>query len=434
MGLGDGIKKIFTKIKNAIFLDKKELDEIIKDFQKVLIESDVDVELVSEISKNIKKKFLETELKNIEKKEMLIKLIYDEIVNILGEKKHELEIKKNDKVLLIGLYGSGKTTTSVKLAYYYSKKGLKTCVISLDVHRPAAQEQLEQFAAKAGIKAFINKEEKDPLKIWKNFEDQLKKFDVIFIDSAGRDALNEELIKEIKDICELIKPEHILLIIPADIGQAARKQAEFFNKAIKIDGAILTRMDGTAKAGGALASCKVANCKVYFIGVGEKFNDIELFDPKRYVSRILGLGDLDSLIEKIKLSLGEEKIEIKKEDKFTLVDFYNQILAIQKIGPFKKIIELIPGMGNINIPSSLLDIQEKKIKHWKYAIDSMTKEERENPEILDSSRIARISKGSHVPINEIKEMLKNYKIIKEFIGKEIDEKKITKLAKRFRII
>lgn len=433
MGLAEGIKKIFTKIKNTIFLDKKELDEIIKDFQKVLIESDIDVELVNEITKNIKKKILESDLKNIEKKELLTKLIYDEIINILGEKKHELEIKKGDKILLIGLYGSGKTTTTVKLAFYYSKKGFKTCVISLDTHRPAAQEQISQFAKKANIKYFIDINEKDPIKIWKKFEDKLKYYDVIFIDSAGRDALNEDLINEIKIINKEIKPTHTLIVIPADIGQAAKKQAEYFTKALNIDGVILTRMDGTAKAGGALASCKIANCKVYFIGVGEKVNEIELFDPKKYVSRILGLGDLESLIEKIKIVSEEKKVETKKEEKFSLLDFYEQITTMQKIGPFRKIIEFVPGIGNINIPPTLLDMQEKKIKHWKYAIDSMTPEERENPEILDSSRIARISKGSHVPVNEIKEMLKQYKILKEFVGSKIDEKKIMKLARRFRL-
>jgi len=438
MGFADGIKKVFTKIKNAMFLDKKELDSIIKELQKTLIASDVDVGLVLEITRKIKSKVLESDLKNIEKRELLTKLIYDEIVKILGESKYELKLEKNDKVLLIGLYGSGKTTTTVKLAFYYAKRGFKTAVVGLDVHRPAASEQLEQYAKKVNIKAFTDAKEKDPVKIWKKFEKELSKYDIVFIDSAGRDAMDKELIEEIKKIAKEIKPSHTLLIIPADIGQAAKKQAEFFSKALNIDGVILTRMDGTAKAGGALSSCKEVNAKVYFIGVGEKPNDIEIFDPKKYVARILGLGDLESLLEKIQLSVGEKekkKIEERlKEGKFTLVDFYEQIKAMQKMGSLRKLMEFIPGLSNMKIPSSLIDVQEKKLKHWKYAIDSMTPEERENPEIINSSRLSRISRGSHVPISEIKELLKQYKVLKEFLGGGIDEKKMQRLARKFRFL
>ncbi|MEM1535365.1 MAG: signal recognition particle receptor subunit alpha [Candidatus Pacearchaeota archaeon] len=446
MGFKEGLRALFNRIRNAIMLNKAELDAIIKDFEKTLIESDVDVELVLELEKKIKANVMKENLKAIEKKDLLTKLIYEELINILGEKAHELKLNKG-KILLIGLYGSGKTTTAVKLANYYAKRGLRTAVISLDVHRPAAQEQLEQFAAKAGIKAFVNKEERDPLKIWKDFEPKLKKFDLVFIDSAGRDALNDELIKEIKAIYELIKPEHTLLVIPADIGQAAKKQATFFAKAIPIEGIILTRMDGTAKAGGALASCKEAGAKVYFIGVGEKVNDIEHFDPAQYVSRLLGLGDLKSLLEKIQLSLGEEEkktVEAVKEGKFSMSEFYEQISAMQKLGPLSKIMEFIPGLSGMKIPQGLIDVQEKKLKHWKAAIDSMTKAERERPEIIDSSRLNRISRGSHVPISEIKDLLKQYKLVKEFVvgvgggsglSKELiqamDEKKLAKLAKRF---
>ncbi|MCM8804931.1 MAG: signal recognition particle receptor subunit alpha [Candidatus Omnitrophica bacterium] len=430
MGLKEGLKAIFNRIKNAVFLDKAELDGIIKELEKTMLASDVDVSLVMNLSQEIKRRALREDLKTLEKKELLTKFIYDEIIKILGEKNYELKLEKGSKVLLIGLYGCGKTTTTVKLANFYSKQGFKTCVVGLDVHRPAAQEQLEQLARKNNIKAFVSKES-DPIKIWKNYENEIKKFDIAFIDSAGRDALDENLIKEIKNIYNFILPTYVLLIIPADIGQIAKKQAEFFSKAIKIDGIVLTRMDGTAKAGGALASCKQANAKVYFIGVGEKINDIERFDPKQYVSRLLGLGDLQSLLEKIRITLGEkEKKAIVSEDKFTLLNFYEQICAMQKLGSFKKLLDFIPGLSNMNIPSGLIDIQEKKLKQWKAAIDSMTKLERESPEIITGSRLSRISKGSHVPISEIKELLRQYKLVKEF-STGISEKKISKLAKRF---
>jgi len=442
MSFKEGLKSVFNRIKNAIFLDKSEIDGIIKELQKALIASDVDVELVFSLTKAVKEAALKENIKAVEKKELLTKLIYDEIIKILGEKGYELKLEKGSRILLIGLYGSGKTTTTVKLAYYYAKRGLKTCVIGLDVHRPAAPEQLEQYAKKSNIKSFILKDEKDPIKIWKAYKDEIKKFDAVFIDSAGRDALDEKLINEIKKIYKEIAPTTTLLVIPGDLGQGARKQAEFFSKALRIDGIILTRMDGTAKAGGALASCKQANAKVYFIGVGEKVNDIESFEPDSYVSRLLGLGDLKSLLERVQLSLGEKekaKIETRlKEGKFTLLDLYEQLTAMQKMGSLKKIMEFIPGLSSMKLPPGLIDVQEKRLTHWKYAIDSMTKAERENPEIITSSRLARISKGSNVPISEIKELLKQHKLVKEFfVGAKsggFDEKKIAKMAKRFRFI
>jgi len=431
MSLKESLRGIFNRIKNAVLIDKKEIDEIIKDLQKALISSDVDTNLTISLCKEIRDLALREDLKSVDKRELLTKLVYEKLINLLGEKAYELKLEKGDRVLLIGLYGSGKTTTTIKLANYYAKKGFKTCVVGLDVHRPAAHEQLLQYAKNTSVKVFSD--DKDPIKIWKNFEHQIKKFDIVFIDSAGRDALNEDLIKEIKEIYNEIKPTHVLLIIPADIGQAAKKQAEFFSKALNIDGIVLTRMDGTAKAGGALASCKQTNAKVFFIGVGEKVNDIERFDPKSYLQRILGLGDLESLIEKIKLSI--EKPKPKQKEDFTLVDFYEQIKQMQNLGPLKKIMEFIPGISGLKIPTQLLDLQEQKIKRWGYAIDSMTKEERENPDIIDSSRLNRISKGSHVPVSEIKEMLKQYKLVKEFVGKgkgmAFDEKTLLKLKRRF---
>ena len=440
MGLKESLVGIFNRIKNAVLLDKKELDGIIKELQKVLISSDVDVELVLEIGKKIRAEALKEDLSVIEKKELLTKLIYQELLNIIGKEGHELKLGKGNKVLLIGLYGSGKTTTTVKLANYYTKKGFKCCVVGLDVHRPAAPEQLAQYAKKANIHFFVS-DEKDPIKIWNDVKEKIGKFDIVFIDSAGRDALDTNLIDEIKKIYAEVKPTHVLLVISGDIGQAAKKQAEFFAKAINIDGIVLTKMDGTAKAGGALASCKQANAKVYFIGVGEKVNDIEKFDPKQYLSRLLGLGDLKTLLEKIQISIDEserKKLEESlKKKKFTLIDFYSQISAMQKVGPLKSIIEFIPGISKLPLPTNLIEVQEQKLKRWKYAIDSMTKQERENPEIINSSRLSRISKGSHVPVSEIKELLKHYKLMNEFFSeklKDFDEKQLQKLYKRFRFL
>ena len=264
--LSSAIKKATDKIANAIFLDKNLVNSIIKDLQRSLIEADVNVQLVLEITQKIKKSALDERLKGIEKKEHIIKLLHDELRAILGEKKElKIDSKKQNSFMRLGLYGSGKTTTISKLALYYSKRGSKVCAIGLDVHRPAASIQLKQLCDKLNIACFIKPEEKNPAKIWKEYEKELEKYELVLIDTAGRDALEEELIKEIKSISKIAKPTEILLVIPADIGQTAKKQAVAFKSAVPITGVIITRMDSTAKAGGALTACYEAKVPVVLI-------------------------------------------------------------------------------------------------------------------------------------------------------------------------
>ena len=443
--LGAVLKKTMERLAGAIFIDKKIIDEIIKDLKYSLLEADVDIKIVNELCEKIRKKAQE-KISGLEKKEHIIKLIHDELVEILGKEEHELKIdkkKKPFKIMLLGLYGSGKTTTAAKLGFYYTKRGYKTALIGLDVHRPAAPEQLEQMAKKANLSYFIDKEEKQAGKIWKKFESKINKYNLVIIDTAGRDVLSNALINELKALYREIKPDIVILVMPADIGKAASKQAQGFNKAGKIDGIIITRLDGTAKGGGALVSCAETNAKVLFVGTGEKLYDIEVFDPSSFVSRLLGMGDLKALIEKAKLAIEEKehkKIKTRLEEgKFTLTDLYDQIKAMQSMGPLGKIAEMIPGLGIVKTKMpNLFDIQESKMKKWRYAIDSMTEEERENPEILTSNRIARISKGSNVSTSDIRELIKQYKLVKEFMGKgkslepgHLDKKTLQKLAKKF---
>ena len=240
--LSSALKKTTDRIANAIFLDKELVDSIIKDLQRALIEADVNVQLVKEISQKLKKVALEERIKGIEKKEHLIKILHEELLNILGEKK-EITLKKSNRIMLVGLYGSGKTTTISKLALYYSKRGKKVCAIGLDVHRPAAAEQLKQSCTKLNIPVFISPEEKNPSKIWKKYEKELDKYELVLIDTAGRDSLEEDLIKEIKSINKLVKPTETILCITADIGQTAKKQAQAFKDALDITGVIITKMD-----------------------------------------------------------------------------------------------------------------------------------------------------------------------------------------------
>jgi|TARA_B100001971_G_scaffold131010_1_gene120921 signal recognition particle subunit SRP54 len=442
--IGNSLRQGIKKISNAIFIDKKLIDEIIKDLQRSLIEADVNVELVFALSQKIKKLAYDETIKGIDKKEQLITLIHDEILNLLGSKK-SLDLQKKASIMFLGLYGAGKTTTIAKLGLYYSKRGKKVALLGLDTQRPAAMDQLEQMAKKAKIPALIDKKEKDPIKIIKTYEKELKKYDLILIDTAGRDGLNEELIKEIEKLNKKLKPTYRILVMPADIGQTAKTQSEEFQKALSIDGVIITRMDGTSKAGGALTACKETKAPVFFIGVGEQIHEIEVFDPESFIQRLLGMGDLEALIEKVKSATDEkqqQRIEDRlKEGKFTLLDLYSQLEQMNKIGSLDKLMGMVPGMSAAKVPKDLLEKQESKMKHWKNQISSMTEEEMENPEILEkeTSRISRIAKGSGTTTTELRELLKQYKMLKEMMGMQgdlaegkIDQKTMMKMAKKFK--
>ncbi|MEM4331059.1 MAG: signal recognition particle receptor subunit alpha [Candidatus Pacearchaeota archaeon] len=447
--ISNAISNSLKKITNSIFVDKKLVDSVIKELQRALIESDVDVGLVLDLTKKIKEISLKENIKDIDKKEQIIALLHEKLKEIVGEGR-QIKIDKKTKILFLGLYGSGKTTTIAKVGFYFSKRGKKVCALGLDTQRAAAMDQLEQMCEKAKIECFVDKEEKEPTNIIKKYKEKLENFDLVLIDSAGRDALNEELIKEIKKIDKLIKPDYRILVISADIGQAAKKQAEEFQKALSIDGVIITKMDGTAKAGGALTACAQTKAPIFFIGTGEKIYDIEVFDSESFISRILGMGDLKTLIDKVHSAIDEKqqkRIEEKlKEGKLTLEDFYEQIDSMNQIGSFDKLLSLIPGFSSASdkISKEELEKQQEKIKRWKYAIQSMTKEERENPDLLEkqTTRIQRISKGSGVTTSEIKEMLKQYKIMRDLIKSQsslegfeegkINKKLMMRIAKKFK--
>lgn len=443
--LGKVLKKTTNKIANAIFLDKNLVDQIIRDLQRALIEADVNIILVKQLSDKIKKTALDERIKEIDKKEHIIKLLHDELIKILGKYK-QLELKeKQNKIMLLGLYGAGKTTTIAKLGNWFAKRGKKVALVGLDVHRPAAKEQLKQLGEKNNLNVFVDMEENDALKTYKKFKKDLKKYDLVLIDTAGRHDLDKELIKEIKDLNKEIKPTETILIMPADIGQVAKEQAKQFQNALNISGVIITRMDSSAKAGGALTACAETNAPVYFIANGEKINDLEEFNPESFLSRLLGMGDLQSLIEKIKSVTDEnkqKKLQKKLEEgKLSLEDVIEQVKSMNELGGFGKIKSMIPGLGKAKIPDEALENQEKKVKKWEHLIKSMTKEERENPEIFDkeNSRIARVAKGSGVNNSDVKALLKQYKILQEMMGegenmdlsKGMNQKQMQKLMKKF---
>ncbi len=437
--LGSSLKQTLRKIAGSVFVDEKLINELIKDIQRALLHSDVNVKLVFELTKVIKERALKEEAPSgMTKKEHLINIVYEELVKFLGEKQSEIKVdKKPFKIMMVGLFGSGKTTTIGKLAKYFQKRGHKVATIGLDVHRPAAPEQLEQISKQINVPCFIIKEEKDPIKVYKQFESEFNKYDIVIIDTAGRDALSEVLIKEIKNLYELIKPDENLLVISADIGQAAQKQAEVFHENAAITGVVVTKMDGTAKGGGALSACAATSAPIKFIGVGEKIDDLESFNPPGFVGRLLGMGDIEALLEKAKEAITEERAEDlgKKflKGEFNLIDLYEQMQAMSKMGSLSKLIEMIPGMGQLKLPKETIQVQEEKLKKWRRAMDSMTKEELENPEIISGKRIERIAKGAGISAKEVRELIKQYrqskKLVKMMKGKKGD---LSKLMKQFK--
>lgn len=435
--LGSSLKETLSKVAKAIFVDEKLINELVKEIQKALLQADVNVKLVFELTKNIKDRALKEEApKTLTKKEHLIKIVYEALVKFLGEEKKGIDIQKKKpfKVMMVGLYGVGKSTTIGKLAKYYSKRGYKICSLGLDVWRPAAPEQLEQVCKPINVPCFVEKGEKDPIKIYKKYLNEISKFDICFIDTAGRDKLSDELIKELEKIYKLIMPDENLLVISADIGQAAQSQAEQFHKSAHITGVLITKMDGTAKAGGALSACAATGAPVKFLGVGEKVDDLEEFDPKRFVGRLLGMGDIESLLEKAKEAISEEEAKDlgKKllKGEFNLVDLYLQMEAMSKMGPLGKVMEMIPGMGQLKIPKEALQVQEGKLKTWKYIMNSMTKEELEDPDIISGTRIDRIAKGAGVSGADVRDLLKQYKQSKKMIKLMKGGKGMEKMMKR----
>jgi signal recognition particle subunit SRP54 len=435
--LGSSLKDTLSKIAKSVFVDDKLINELVKDIQRALLQSDTNVQLVFDLSQKIKDRAKEKTLPGLTKKEQLVNIVYEELTNFLGKKTVELKIKKKPtQIMLVGLFGSGKTTTAGKLAKFYKKRGYKVALIQTDTWRPAAYDQLEQLSMQVGVNFYGIKGEKNPLKIYKKFSSELKKHDVVLVDTAGRDALSKELIAELNELNKLVKPEERLLVISSDLGQAAQNQAEAFHDACEINGVIVTKLEGTAKGGGALSACSVTKAPIKFLGVGEKVDDLELYHPQRFVSRLIGMGDLETLLEKAKEVISEEEAKDLGEKflkgDFNLIDLYQQMVSLKKMGSLKKLIEMIPGFSQLQLPKEMLDVQEGKLEQWKIAMDSMTKKELEEPDTISADRIDRISHGSGIKVSVIRELLKQYRQSKKMMKMVKGEKDINKMMKKMK--
>ena len=425
--LTNKLESILSKLKKAPSLNEEQVDSGLKEIRLALLEADVALPVVKEFIEKIKPKAIGQEIiRSTSPGQMLVKIVYDELVNFLGEKNKELNLNAVPPVciLLVGLQGSGKTTSAAKLAKLVETKyNKKVFLVSLDVYRPAAQEQLKVLAETNQINHLPIMEGQQPLDITNRAINaaKLNGSDVIIFDTAGRTQIDLMMMNEIKQIKELLKPTETILVADSLTGQIAATVAKEFDAAVDISSIILTRVDGDGRGGAALSMKHITNKPIKYIGVGEKIDDLELFYPDRIANRILGMGDIVSLVEKASQGLDEEKIkkaeEQFKKGLFTLDDYLAQLRQMKKMGGMEGVLSLLPGVSKIKQQMENASIDEKIITTNEAIILSMTKKEREDPKVINGSRKKRIAAGAGADISTINKLLKQFKMMTEMMKK-----------------
>jgi signal recognition particle subunit SRP54 len=411
--LGKSLTNTMKKLAGMTVIDEKTIKEVVKDIQRALIQSDVNINLVLKLSKRIEDRSLnEKPPKGITPREHVITIVYEEMVNLLGSEPHELDINnKPFKIMFLGLQGSGKTTTIGKLCRFLQKKGFSPAVVSTDTWRPAAYEQLKQLTEEMQISLYGDPENKDAVDLAEKGLKKFKNQKIIIFDTAGRHKEEKDLLDEMKKLSSVIEPNEAMLVIDGTIGQQAGEQAKAFASTTNVGSIVITKLDGSAKGGGALSAVAEIGAPIKFIGTGERLDDFEVFDPERFISRLLGMGDIRSLIEKAEEVVDEdvaaETMNAMLSGKFTIKDMENQFEMMNKMGPMKQIMNMIPGLGG-KIPKEASQMTENKINKYKIIMSSMNDYEKENPKVIKQSRVLRISKGAGVKNEEVKELLKYY--------------------------
>jgi signal recognition particle subunit SRP54 len=414
--LYDALKKVFK----ASVVDEATVKELVRDIQRALLQADVNVKLVLDISKRIEDRALQEKVPpGISRREHVIKVVYEELTRFLGDKAVPLKFEpgKRRVIMLVGIQGSGKTTVAAKLARYLQKRGLKPALVCADTFRPGAYAQLQQLATRINVPIYGDPKAKDAVKVVTEGLRQYGDRDVIIVDTSGRHKEEQELIKEMKVLERSIKPDEVMLVIDGTIGQQALAQAKAFNEATPIGSILVTKLDGSARGGGALSAVAATGAPIKFIGTGEKTEDIEAFVPSRFVGRLLGMGDLETLLDKVKeaeITVPEKKAKAIMSGKFTLTDMYEQFEAMKGMGTFKKLFKMIPGMS-YKIPDDMLNMAEGRLEKWRVLIQSMTPQERDNPKIFNSSRMKRVARGSGTSEKDVKELLKQYIMMRRML-------------------
>ncbi len=418
--LGNRFQSIFKKVRGQSKLTESNIKDALKEVKMSLLEADVNYKVVKDFINKIQEKAVGTEvLIGVNPGQQFIKIVNDELVDLLGGTNSRLTkgVRNPTVIMLAGLQGAGKTTFAAKLANKLKKDGEKPYLVAADVYRPAAMKQLEVLANQIDVPAYIEESNKSAVdicrKAWANAKNQ--DYTYMIIDTAGRLHVDELLMEELAEIKKTVRPQEILLVVDSMIGQDAVNLAKNFNDKLSIDGVVLTKFDGDTRGGAALSIKSVVGKPIKFVGVGEKIEDLELFHPERLASRILGMGDVVSLVEKAQETFDmndmaslEEKI---KSQKFDLEDFLKQLQAIKRMGPLGSILKMIPGLGDMGD----LAPAEKEMKKVEAVIQSMTKEERKHPEILKASRKQRIAKGSGTDVSDINKLLKQFEQMKSMM-------------------
>ncbi|MEF2600753.1 MAG: signal recognition particle protein [Fusobacterium mortiferum] len=415
--LGSRFQEIFKKVRGHGKLSESNIKDALREVKMSLLEADVNYKVVKDFTAKIQEKAIGTDvLKGINPGQQFIKIVNDELVELLGGTNARLTkgVRNPTVLMLAGLQGAGKTTFAAKLGNYLKKQDEKVLMVGADVYRPAAIKQLQVLGEQTGIEVYSEENHQDAVGICERGLAKAKELGSTYmiIDTAGRLHIDEKLMDELKEIKRLTRPQEILLVVDAMIGQDAVNLAESFNNVLNIDGVVLTKLDGDTRGGAALSIKAVVGKPIKFVGVGEKIDDIELFHPERLVSRILGMGDVVSLVEKAQSAIDEEDAKSLEEkirtQKFDLDDFLKQLQNIKKLGSLGSILKMIPGMGQIGD----LAPAEKEMKKVEAIIQSMTKEERKKPEILKASRKQRIAKGSGTEVADINRLLKQFEQMK----------------------
>lgn len=411
--LGTSLKDALKKLAGKTVVDRAAVEELVKDLQRALIQADVNVRMVMALSQSIKARSLDEQPpKGMTVREHVLRIVYQELVKLVGST-GEAKLEPQT-ILMAGLQGSGKTTTTAKLARYFQRKGLRVGVICADTFRPGAFDQLNTLCTRMNVPVFGNPDAKDALKIVREGLSSMSGNEVVIIDTQGRHALEGELIQEIIDIQKIASARHRWLVIDAALGQQAAEQARRFHDAINIDGVIITKMDGTAKGGGALSAVAETASGIVFIGSGETIDDLERFDPDGFISRLLGMGDLKALVERAEETMAGREVDVNAmlRGKFSLRDMYQQLEAVNRMGPLKQIMSMLP-LGNMEIPQDAYDVTSTKMQRYRIIMDSMTDPELDDPSVMGSSRIHRIALGAGASPEEVRELLRYYKMMKK---------------------
>lgn len=409
--LGKSLRGVLQKIARGAAVDDALIAEVVRDIQRALLQSDVNVQLAIELTQRVKRRAKEEKPPaGASVRDFLIRIIYEEIRGILG-KDRPFELKPR-KILLAGLFGQGKTTTAAKLARFFQKKGVRAGLVAADVHRPAAIDQLEQLSKKVGCDFYANRAEKRAEVIVREALARFPPHLAIIVDTAGRSGIDSELIAELTRVRNVLQPDETLLVLDAAMGQTAGRSAKAFHDAAGLTGVVLTKLDGSAKGGGALSAVAASGAPILFIGTGEHLDELERFDPTRFVSRLLGMGDIQTLLERFEELTDKEEAQKAAEHlmtgKFTLRDMRSQLASLGQMGPFSKLLSLFPTFGGAKLDDKQLEDTQGRLRRYRSILDSLTAEELDDPSLLKGDRIHRIARGSGQRPQEVRSLLKYY--------------------------